>query len=112
MMVRTYGFPGGLTRPTGDLDSQPLPRTDHVEAWRPRESYATQSSHQTASRPLVGLSPERHTRSLMERHPDWLPPVAQRPATEPEATPPAVAPATPAGPFEPPRPSLLRRAWS
>ncbi len=36
MIVRTYGFSGGLTRPTGNLGSQPSPRFVHVEACRPR----------------------------------------------------------------------------
>src|SRR3954469_8268228 len=36
LMVRTYGFPGGLTRPTGDLDSLLPTRDVHVEACRPR----------------------------------------------------------------------------
>jgi RimJ/RimL family protein N-acetyltransferase len=36
MVVRTYGFPGCFTRPTGDLDSQLPTRNVHVEACRPR----------------------------------------------------------------------------
>src|SRR4051812_17175187 len=38
-MVRTYGFPGCFTRPTGDLDSQLTSRNVHVEACRPREDF-------------------------------------------------------------------------
>ena len=48
MIVRTYGFPGGLTRPTGDLDSQLSPRYVHVEACRPREVMPLKSSRDPA----------------------------------------------------------------
>jgi hypothetical protein len=34
-MIRTCIVPGGLTRPTGDLDLQLSRRTDHVETWSP-----------------------------------------------------------------------------
>src|SRR4051812_8082199 len=61
MIVRTYGFPGGLTRPTGDLDSQLSPRYVHVEACRPREvlPLPLKSSRATAS---VGLPSRRAAR--------------------------------------------------
>src|SRR3954451_20478939 len=50
MIVRTYGFPGCFTRPTGDLDSQLSPRYVHVEACRPREVLHLKSSLATAER--------------------------------------------------------------
>ena len=59
MRVRTYGFPGCFTRPTGDLDSQLPTRIDHVEACRPRMC-ATNSS----------WAPESRNRFTAGR--DWL----------------------------------------
>ena len=58
MRVRTYGFPGGLTRPTGDLGLQLPPRIDHVEACRPR-GYVVSMLAATAKLEPMEASPYR-----------------------------------------------------
>src|SRR3954471_6531689 len=76
-MVRTYGFPGCFTRPTGDLDSQLTSRNVHVEACRPREDFlilvatigSVESSQLTPEpRPY---SPPSYTPEPTRRPPFW-----------------------------------------
>src|SRR4051794_14437349 len=64
IMVRTYGFPGCFTRPTGDLDSQLSPRFVHVEACRPRELCAFKVSFHRPRRPASVGSRKMDYRTL------------------------------------------------
>jgi hypothetical protein len=89
VIVRTYGFPGCLTRPTGDLDSQLFPRDVHVEACQIALSAArfhgsglelkhdkagvSVSAHQVPEHPDHSLPATLRMTGLSERNSDPLP---------------------------------------